>query len=160
MPPPVPYRGSSNLPAPFVPGPGGGRRRAPKPPLAVRKPNLLQGAAVVGSKLPKLFAGTVYAGLAVTAFVYRAAMPAQIWRFPLYVWVVGVMVAFTAWELVPFLFAIIAFRMRAVAEGWERQQIHEAQTYGDARQGNWMEVHDALRGRAAPSPAQSQEFDE
>jgi len=160
MPSLVPFRGSSNLPTQYRPG-SPARQRPQKPPLAVRSPNLLQGTAVVGSSLPKLFAAVVYASLAVAAFVFRAALPAfaiEGIAFPF--WLIAGLVAIMLWELVPFLFAIIGFRMRANAEAWERQQIHEAQTYGDARQANWMETHDALRGRAAPSPAESWEFDE
>jgi hypothetical protein len=126
-----------------------------------RSPNLLQGFSVVGSALPKLATGSVYAGLAVATFIYRTAFPAiPVWRFPLVVWVIGGLVVIAAWELVPFLFAIFAFRMRAKAEAWERQQIHDAQTYGDAREANWIEVHDALQGRAAPSPASRWEFED
>lgn len=160
MPSLTPYRGPNNLPARYRGRPAS-PRRPPKPPLAVRSPNLLQGAAVVGSSLHRLALATVYAGLAIAAFVFRAALPAfaiEGIAFPF--WLIAGLVVITLWELVPFLFALTAFRMRARAEAWERQQIHEAQTYGDARQANWMETHDALRGRAAPSPAESWEFDE
>lgn len=148
MPSLTPYRGSNKPPALRQPGGGRGHQpRPPKPPLAVRAPGLIEGANVVGGAAPKLLRATVYGGLTGAALVYWASLPAfLLWGIAVRMWVIGGLLAITLYELVPFVWAIMSFRMRRRAEDWERQQIHEAQTYGDARQASWVEAHDALRG--------------
>jgi hypothetical protein len=165
MPSLMPYRGSNNLPARNRPGskPPVQQRRAAKPPLAVRTPGLIEGASVVGAALPGFGRGAIYAGLAVAACVWRASLPLlqfPLWGVPLLVWVTGGLVCIALYELVPFVWAILGFRLRRQAEAWERQQIHEAQTYGDARQASWDEADSALRGHAGGSRGAHQVFDE